>query len=352
MALLYIDGFDHYANAAQAQSSYRFSLSWLYWLPPPPAPELRSPGRSGSGRYLRWNGWGGIRFLSEDWTSLMGASVRLASLDQFVLAAVVRPRETNPKYQIGLYAAADGSLEVWTMTQTAPYKGTRLAASAPGRLAPNTWRHVEWKCLLDATAGLYAAQLDGAPLFGGTGRTTSDDQPISDLPPYHAFPAGVDIDDLYLANATAPGVVDFLGDRRVVTLAPRSDVLAGWTPSVPGPHAPLVASLAPDDTTFLTGLAPAGTTGPADSFRFPSPEAPSVAAVQVTVRGEIEMGLGFGGVLPLVGSGVGAEIELPAGDFSQATQVWEKDAAGAPWTSASIAATAFGVRAVSDDSGV
>lgn len=342
MSLLYIDGFDHYASTAQMPNFFHTRLWGLN-------AGLGTPGRSGSGKYLHWNDWGaiGLGFSgwgTPPWTSIAGLSVRLASLDQFVLATVVVPREQSPKRQIGLYVASDGSLEVWTMVQTPPYKGTLLATSAPGLFAPNVWRHLEWKCLLDAADGLYAARLDGTPLCSSTGRTVSDDQPFPDEPPYIAFPTALDIDDLYLANTAGPGIADFLGIRQVRTLTPESDVATGWTPSVPGPHAPLVAQLAPEDLTYISDTTSG--TGDTDAFRFPAPPASGVDALQVTMRLK-STNENAAGARPVIGSGTGAVLfPLWPEQFQPLTQVWEKDATGTPWTSGSVAATTFGVRAI------
>lgn len=267
--LLYLDGFDHYADGEQASAA-----SWPPGWAAPANITIHAPGRSGAGQYATVRDWNDCALWEAgDLTDppayffFFGFACRLDDLGQFIAAAALRKTDetgalTDCSFQLGWYAASDGSLQIMRMNQTGGRTGPVLAATAAGSLAAGEWRYVEGKFSLSAAAGVYGARVGGLAAHRaalGAGNTLGADAPSGILGASNwltlRFAPGVSLDDFYCGSQKSPGEApyDWLGDRQIQTLVPVGDgSVMQWASMDGGPHYEQIAMLAPDDATPLT----------------------------------------------------------------------------------------------------
>lgn len=157
-------------------------------------------------------------------------------------------------YQVGLMSNADGSLTAGRYT--AITTSTALGSSSPGVILLNTWHYIEIEITISDTVGVFKVYVDGVQVINLTSQDTRNGTPTtvdtymlgSNKSPVGAG-ANLDYDDLYLTDAATK-----LGERRVETLYPTSDVAQGFARSTGSTNYTLVDEAQVNgDTDYVQG---------------------------------------------------------------------------------------------------
>lgn len=130
-------------------------------------------------------------------------------------------------YQVGMRVTDQLALEVYRLT--AVNAGTSLGASASNVLILNSWHYVEVEITISDTVGVFKVYVDGTLVINLTAQDTRNGTPTTvdtiRLGKHNGVSgSGIfQIDDLYVTDTATK-----LGERRIETLYPTSDVAQGW----------------------------------------------------------------------------------------------------------------------------
>ncbi len=266
MALLFFEGFDKYATAAQMLQQANYAATTL------PAISTTSPrtGRAclefSNGQNVRFN------FTASGDTLIIGLGVFWVGAPNGGQFPVQLWASNQNRANLSLTTNGSGQLRLIRDTSTL-WTGTDVEPVG-------TWLHYELKVVLDHTAngavtlrrnGQIVAALTGVQTRIAAGDVIDAVRASENIASTRTFR----IDDLYVCDGAGTANNDFLGQRRVRVLLPNADLAAGWTPLPPGVNAARVADITPDDdTSYVAGAA----TGLLDRYGFESLPA-SVATV-------------------------------------------------------------------------
>lgn len=249
MALLFMDGFDHYATSD-------ISKKWS-------AAGGSTTIEAGSGR----RGGGCMRSTSTS----PSATKNFGATNSFVAGFAFRTNglTSGPwtiaalldsgTVQCSLVINTDGSLSVVRGTATAVTAGT----SAPV-ITIDTYYFIEWKITIsDAIpAGSCEVRVNGAAVLTVAAGQDLKATANATANQFRLSQAGTlstrvqDFDDFYLCDQAGSSNNDFLGDVRIDTIYPNaSGTHQAWTTSTGTDHASLVDEATPNTTDYLTGSA-------------------------------------------------------------------------------------------------
>lgn len=213
MALLFIDGFDHYATADLPKKWSSYSIY---------ASVLPTGGRRGTGS-LRGTGnpaWV-KKTVVPGASFVMGFAFRAEAIPPS--AVVIASWQDAASVQCDLRLNPDGTFSV-TRNGTAVTSGTSTYA-----LPTNTWSYIEWKVTVadSIAAGSCVVRVNGAVVITvaagqdlkSTANATANGFQIGT----HSTSVSVDIDDLYVCDLSGATNNDFLGDCRVDSVFPNGD---------------------------------------------------------------------------------------------------------------------------------
>jgi hypothetical protein len=240
MALLFFEGFDKYSTATQMSQQANYSIGSS------PTIVTVTP-RTGRACLECWNG-GNARFnvAPTGSTLIAGAGIFFPNPpngSQFPLQFWAR---NNSRVNIELRTNGSAQLQIrrgsdvlWTGTDTEP---------------TNVWLHYEMKVVFDHTAnGAVTLRRNGQVVVALTGVQTkiaaSDAIDAIRIAENSGSGQRVRMDDLYICDGSGTANNDFLGQMRVRTLWPDTEVQAEWTPTPPGSNLPRIADTTPDDDT-------------------------------------------------------------------------------------------------------
>lgn len=252
MALLFIDGFDHYVTAEIARK----------WSTSAGNAAISATGRRATSKSLSISSANDrvtLQLPAAEGTLCVGFAYYSTSAPsghegvEFAISGAA---------QCTVFFNANGSISV----ARGAYNGTVLGTSAIGLIKANTWQYVEFKAVIHDSTGTYEVKVNGVSVLSGTGADTKG-QTTADADQLTIQGSGVAIliDDLYLDDA------DFLGDCRVDTLMPNgAGASSQWTPSA-GSNFQNVddAGDMDDDTTYNSD----DTAGQIDTYTLPDIEA-------------------------------------------------------------------------------
>lgn len=274
MALLFFEGFDKYASAAQMlqQANYAATSS--------PTIVTTTP-RTGRACLEILNAQN-IRFnvAPSGNTLIVGAGVFFVGAPNGSQFPLQLWASNQGRANISLATNASGQLQLrrdttvlWTRTDVEP---------------AGTWLHYELKAVLDHTTnGALTLRRNGQILAALTGiQTKIAAADVVDAVRAIEASGGIQrfrLDDLYVCDGSGTANNDFLGQRRVRTLLPNSDIASGWTPTPAGSNAARVGDTTPDDDT---GYVSAAAAGPLDRYGFEDLPASvaTVSGVRVSYR--------------------------------------------------------------------
>lgn len=348
MALIFIDGFDHY----DPQALDPFGDPWLArgkaaYLSPQ---ATRIQGRRPSSYALRLPagaGGGYVKNLEAGRTSLIvGAALRVAPFENTdeepVLLGV---RDTTAQVAHLVKIGEDGRLKLYRRQ----YGYDQWISTSDMTAAARGWHYVELQVVQGTSTGTLNVRLNGVlAITLSAQNTTRGGGPL-----LTAFVGAVpgedclvttDVDDLYIADTSGTINYTFLGDVRVDALkAQANGALNEWT--VEGAASAWEAVSDGDEATAIR----AATAGLSQTFgveALPAMTTPAIYGVQVTLLAR-KTDAGTGRVRGLVASG--AEMELSSDILLQEQLAWhtamfERDPNGnVPWTEGAFNAAEFGV---------
>ena len=348
MALLFIDGFDHY----DPQTLDPLGAPWLArgkaaYLSPQ---ATRIPGRRPSSYALRLPAGasgGYVKNLEAGRSSLIvGAALRVAPFtntgEEPVLLGV---RDTSTQVAYLVRISEDGRLKLYRQQFGYDSLVSTSVTTAPAR----GWHYVELQVVQGTSNGTLNVRVNGVLAITLSGQnTTQDGGPlltafVGAVPGRHC-PATVDVDDLYLADTSGTINNTFLGDVRIDALRPQAGgSLSQWM--VEGAASAWAAVSDGDEATAIRA-ATAGLRQSFDVEALPVMSSPAIHGVQVTLLAR-KTDAGTGRVRALVASGaqtaVSADINLQE-QLAWHTALIERNPNGnIQWTEAAFNAAEFGV---------
>lgn len=348
MALIFIDGFDHY----DPQQLDAFGDPWLArgkaaYLSPQ---ATRIPGRRPSSYALRLPagaGGGYVKNLDATKTSLIvGAAIRVAPFENTgeepLLLGV---RDTTAQVAHLVKIGEDGRLKLYRRQ----YGNDQLISTSVMTAAARGWHYVELQVVQGTSNGTLNVRVNGVlAITLSAQNTTQGGGPLLTAfvgaVPGQPCPVTVDVDDLYLADTSGTINNTFLGDVRVDALQAQANGAQNqWT--VEGAASAWEAVSDGDEATAIRA-ATAGLRQTFDVEALPAMTTPAIHGVQVTLLAR-KTDAGNGRVRGLVASGaqtaVSADILLQE-QLAWHTALFERNPNGnVQWTEAAFNAAEFGV---------
>ena len=349
MALLFIDGFDHY----DPQALDPFGDPWLArgkaaYLSPY---ATRIPGRRPSSYALRLPegpGGGYVKNLETGSTSLIvGAALRMAPFantgEEPVLLGV---RDTSAQVAHIVRIGDDGRLKLYRRIGSG---SDQLISTSGATAAARGWHYVELQVVQGTSNGTLNVRANGVLAITLSGQNTIQGggpllTAFAGSVPGKPCPVTVDVDDLYLADTSGTINNTFLGDVRVDALkAQANGALNQWT--VEGASSAWQAVSDGDETTAIRA-ATAGLRQTFDVEALPVMSSPAIHGVQVTLLAR-KTDAGTGRVRGLAVSGastaVGPYIVLQE-QLAWHTALFERNPNGnVQWTEGAFNAAEFGL---------
>ncbi len=170
--------------------------------------------------------------------------------------------DSIPTIQCGLRVTATGAIEANRYTSDSA--GTVLGTSSAGVIAANTWHYIECEVTISDASGVFKVYVDGVQVLNLTSVDTKNTaNAYASSIKFGAsanITQNIDIDDLYVNDAATK-----LGERRVETLYPTSDVAQGFARSSGAVNYSLVDEAQVNgDTDYVQG----STVGDVDTYGF------------------------------------------------------------------------------------
>jgi len=241
MALLFMDGFDHYNDVTELgrkwdESSFGASL---------PA------GRFGGQALYYVNQDSCSKSINDKTTIIVGFALK-ASRASNVLTAWLR-FFVDGGQMISLYETTTGSVVVYRATGSG-----LIAESSQGVFAVNSvWQFIEFKFTIDNTVGSYQVKINGTSILSGSGVDTQNGS-VSYVDTIQLGPTTnggqLQYDDFYLMDNSGSYNNDFIGDCKIETLWPSGvGNYSQWTPSAGNNYENVDDTAPDDDSTYNDG---------------------------------------------------------------------------------------------------
>ena len=281
MALLFIDGFDHYATA-DITKKWTWRYTDIY-------SSIQALGRTGANAMKGQNHYFelGCAFVTlpvTGNTGIFGCALKMLTHSSRTNdSCILGFTQYGHKYHANLGVAPNGQLYV-SVSDTAG--GTNAygwnmvmipGAISTEAIALDQWYYVEMKAVIDDTAGSVIVRLNGTEVINVSDvRTTATNYSATTWSDFHLSSNSTGmanqnaeylIDDLYVCDGSGPGPYNtFLGDVKVKTCFPNAaGTYDDWTRAGAdsGDNYNQVNEAAPNDATDYTTSA---TPGDTDSF--------------------------------------------------------------------------------------
>jgi hypothetical protein len=339
--LEFIDGFDHYTNAAMVTRKWDTTSVLV---------AVGTAGRFAGG------------------AANMGSSSQ--HLDLTALASVAT-RTIGFAFQ--LTGASTGNtlvqfldsgteqLSVRTTTGLAlliSRNGTTLATSTP-TLSTGIWYYLEFKATIHPTAGAYELRITagGAMTAWLSGSSANTRNTANSTMNGVKLPGNQNwlVDDLYILNSSGSVNNDFLGESRILTSLPNADDTAAtgtnllWTPDSGTPHFSRVNEATPNDDTSYVSSA---TAGQIDTYKFATVSPTGAVAGLQTVLTARKDDVGSRTICAEYRSSGGTNYDgatsfSPGSSYLMFRQLYETDpATSAAWIASGINNGEFGVKCI------
>ncbi|EMB2821337.1 hypothetical protein U8047_002318 [Pseudomonas aeruginosa] len=349
MALLFIDGFDHY----DPQALDDFGEPWLArgkaaYLSPQ---ATRVQGRRPSSFALRLpegSGGGYVKNLDSTKTSLIiGASIRVVPYENtYTEPLLLGVRDANAQVAHLVKVGEDGRLKLYRWQYGYEQLITTSVTTAPAR----GWHYIELQVTQGTSNGVLSVRINGVLAIQMTAQNTIQGggqllTAFLGAIPCQSCPLTLDVDDFYIADTTGTINNTFLGDVRVDALQAQADgSLSQWTVT-PSGTAAWEAVSDEDETTHISAPS-AGLRQSFDVAPLPVMATPAVFGVQLTMLAR-KTDAGLGKLKGLVVSG--AQTAVSPEVILQEQQAWqcalfERNPNGnVQWTEAAFNAAEFGM---------
>jgi hypothetical protein len=261
MALLFLDGFDHFGSVGDPVATGKWASGSSLSTQPVPrtgthALRLVTPG---TGEIIS-------KGLPASGGVVVGVAVQLSATSAGT-ADLLQVREgVTVHLAVGLTAG---------MLLTVK-RGATVLATGTTVLALNTWYYLELKGTIDDTTGSYAVRIDGVAeaALTATGVDTRNGGATGqwDRVRLGCLATNTYVDDLYVCDTSGAAPRNtFLGVCKIETLYPQTDAVAagsnaGLTPSTGTDHGALVDEPAPNTSDYNSSP----TVGLKDTYNYPS----------------------------------------------------------------------------------
>jgi hypothetical protein len=352
MALLFIDGFDHYdPQALDALGDPLLARGKAAYLS---RYATRIPGRRPASWALRLpqgNGGGYVKNLEAGVTSmLVGAAIRVSPFDagSGIEPVLMGIRDTSTQVLYLVKLGDDARLRLYRRDGTNGWD--QLLSASVSTAAHRGWHYLEFLLTQSSGAGTVQVRLNGSIAINLTGQNTQYGAgplltAFLGAVPSQAALAAVDIDDFYMADTSGTINNTFLGDVRVDLLLPNEAGTLNQFSPTPSGATPWQIAADNDEATLLTATA----AGQRQSFGFaalPTMSTPAICGVQVTSLAR-KTDAGSTTMKALAVSGASTSTSAAINLQEQAawnTAVIERNPNGAAvWTEATLNAAEFGV---------
>lgn len=338
MALLFIDGFDHYATA-DLNKKYQF-VSF--------ASITAGGGRRGGGCVSLTSSLGG---------SAIARTIPITS-NIIVGAAVSRRSSQGGSY---IFRLSNGGNTAASLAYSSGFLTITNANNAViGTSVPITtlgvgiWNYIEWKMLIadSIPANSCIVKVNGVEVlnlpagtdtkFTTTSPTTFDTVRLG----ASSIPLEMDVDDFYIADTTGLTNNNFLGDIRIDTLLPTAD--GTYTDGVPstGTESWSILDNVPATTSSYVTLTNVGAKETVQFSNLPSISTQTIYAVQLNYNSaKSDSGLIFGAAVALSGATLAeATSSTFATSYSAQSGTFLTDpATGSAWTESAVNSAEFGI---------
>jgi hypothetical protein len=353
MALLFIDGFDHY----DPQAPDAFGDPWLArgkaaYLSPQ---ATRIQGRRPSSYALRipeGAGGGYVKNLDVAKTSLIvGAAIRVVPYQNTgVEPLLLGVRDAHSQVAHLVKIGEDGRLKLYRWTGSVGSGYEQLISTSVATAPARGWHYVELQVTQGTGNGVLSVRINGILAIQMTAQNTLQGggpllTAFVGAVPGQACPLTIDVDDFYILDTTGTINDTFLGDVRVDALrAQANGGLNQWTVDPPGMHA--WEAVSDQDESTAIRAASAGLRQSFDVEALPVMASPAIHGVQLTMLAR-KTDAGLGKVKGLVVSGAqtatGADVILQEQLAWQSTLFERNPNGNLPWTEAAFNAAEFGV---------
>lgn len=219
MALLFADGFDHYATADILKKWSTLSSSGGGLIIAP------TSGRRGGGAMSFGNVCYALKYFADSQTVIIGFSIKPTSIPTVSTGYRILQGQDSTYAHFGLQVNPGGVLSLHKYANTT----ASLLGTSATTLSVGTTYYLEVKYKIDATsAGTYEVKLNGASVISGTGITKNTSSSVSTVKSFYIGcldNSGTQwlCDDLYVCDGTGTTNNDFLGDVRIDCLHPNAD---------------------------------------------------------------------------------------------------------------------------------
>ena len=264
MALLFIDGFDHYGNGANPVSFGKWGFTDYL-------PGNTKNDRVRTGTHSHYFGGVSDNMITKPLTASGGVIVGVAVNGNAPWSTggnLIEIREgTTIHLAIGI--TVDGKL-------TVKLGGSTVLATGASALAATNWYYVEFKAIIaDGTGGSYDLRVDGVPELTASGIDTRNGGTTGQWDRIRIAGIvgsnGTYLDDFYVCDTSGAAPYNtFLGLVKIETLYPQTDATAagsnaGLTPSTGTDHGALVDETAPNSADYNS----TSTVGVKDTYNYP-----------------------------------------------------------------------------------
>ena len=242
MALIMMDGFDHYSIEYRSDCKWDANSGLLNYF---------TGGRNGGG-YKQFNGYSGFldKAIDNKKTLICGVAIyNIGDISnnqdfmRFMEGGInqISLRHTN-------YASSQSRIAAYR-------NGTLLGDTGIAVVGINSWYYLEAKIVIDSTGGSVEVRVNGTTVLNLTEQNT---QATTNAYIDNFMLVGQDsdirYDDFYMCDDSGTVNNDFLGDVRVVTVYPDSDgTYNDFTPSTGTDHTTLVGDKSSFDSNYNEG---------------------------------------------------------------------------------------------------
>jgi hypothetical protein len=338
MALLFMDGFDHYATADITKK----------WTSSASMSIASTSGRRGGG-CASTNSLGSYleKALSASSANIVVGFAFKLNVFNTGYPAFLTLKESSTSH-ISLGYNASSKLEIRRGNG-----GGTLLATSNASLSLSQFNYIEIKVTISDTVGTTEVRINGVTdsgltLTGADTRNggTSGVIDLVSLGQNSTFGAAGAYDDLYVCDTSGSTNNNFLGDCRIDTLFPNADGnYSQFTPSTGTVHYSLVDESTPNTTDYNYS----STSGDRDSYTFPDLTglvSQTVYGIQINAAAlKSDSGSrSLGTMSRLSGTnkdGTGAALST---SLAYLSEIQETDPASAAWTEANVNAAEFGVK--------
>lgn len=342
MTLRHIDGMGGY-NTAQISRKYATFTAGI---------TVNATGGRRGGPSMRFSDWNQRVLLviipTPQSTMFLGFALKISALPT-VTKLLARFRDGVDQCSICL--KPDGTVEAHNGDQT----GAILGAASVASITPGIFCYIEIKVVFHTTLGSMEVRKDGATILNLTNVDTTTtvnnqgDTAAISIASNASEAVTMDIDDIYVCDASGIINNNFQGDIRVDTVFPNgAGATTGWTPSTGSNYQNVDDDPANDDTDYNSS----GVAAAKDTYAFPDipPTVGNVIGVvhNITVRKDDTLTHTFRDVVRRGGTDYPGTTKTATATYAMYTEVKETDpSTSALWTIANVNLAEFGVELVS-----